>query len=61
VQSLDYCRAHKELKIYAWVILDSHFHAILSAPELARFMADLKRHTARRLSSYSRRKKPNGS
>ena len=49
VQSLEYCRAHKELKIYAWVILDNHFHAILSAPDLPRVMADLKRHTARRL------------
>ncbi len=49
VESLEFCRAEKELKIYAWVILDNHFHAILSAPDLPRVMADLKRHTARRL------------
>jgi putative transposase len=49
VQSLEYCRAKKNLKIYAWVVLDNHFHAILSAPDLQRVMADLKRHTARRL------------
>jgi REP element-mobilizing transposase RayT len=49
VQSLEYCRAEKNLKIYAWVILDNHFHAILFAPDLRRVMAGLKRHTARRL------------
>src|SRR6267378_1034391 len=49
VQSFEYCRAHKQLRIYAWVILDNHFHAILSAPDLPRIMADLKRHTAGQL------------
>ncbi|MBA3963397.1 MAG: transposase [Chthoniobacterales bacterium] len=48
-QALEYCRAHKGLTIYAWVILDNHFHAILAAPDLSRVLADLKRHTARRL------------
>jgi putative transposase len=47
MQSLEYSRANKGLKIYAWVILDNHFHAIVSAPHLPRIMADLKRHTAR--------------
>ncbi len=47
VDSLLYCRIHKQLRIYAWVILDNHFHAILSAPDLTRVVADLKRHTAR--------------
>jgi REP element-mobilizing transposase RayT len=49
VQALEYCRAHKGLKIHAWVILDNRFHAILSRPDLAQVLADLKRHTARRL------------
>ena len=49
VDSLAYCRSKKALRIYAWVILDNHFHAILAAPDLTRVMADLKRHTARRL------------
>ena len=49
VESLAYCRIHKALKIYAWVILDNHFHAILAAPDIPRVMADLKRHTARQL------------
>jgi REP element-mobilizing transposase RayT len=49
VEALAYCRKEKALQIYAWVILDTHFHAILSAPDLSRVLADLKRHTARRL------------
>lgn len=49
VQALEYCRANKELKIHAWVILENHFHAILAAPDLSRVLADLKRHTARRV------------
>jgi putative transposase len=49
VQALEYCRAHKDLKIRAWVILDNHFHAILRAPNLSRVLADLKRHTAQRI------------
>jgi REP element-mobilizing transposase RayT len=49
VESLDYCRMHKGLKIHGWVILDNHIHAILSAPDLSRTLADFKRHTARRI------------
>ena len=47
--SLTYCRDPNGLKIYGWVILDSHFHAILAAPDLSRTPADLKRTTAQRL------------
>ena len=49
VQAFEYCRAHKDLRLHAWVILDTHFHAIVAAPELARVLADLKRHTARKI------------
>ncbi len=49
VESLLYCRKEKGLKVYAWVILDTHFHAIVASSDLSRVMADLKRHTARRL------------
>ncbi|MDQ6764834.1 MAG: hypothetical protein M3Z22_01845 [Verrucomicrobiota bacterium] len=31
------------------MILETHFHAIVAAPELSRVLADLKRHTAREL------------
>ncbi len=47
VRSLLHCREHKGLQIYAWVILDNHIHAILSAPDLSGTLADFKRFTAR--------------
>jgi putative transposase len=46
VNSLQHCREHKMLKIYAWVILDNHFHAILAAPDLSAVLRDLKSFTA---------------
>jgi REP element-mobilizing transposase RayT len=49
VQAFEYCRAHKGLKLHAWVILDTHFQAIVGARELAQVLADLKRHTARKI------------
>jgi REP-associated tyrosine transposase len=49
VESLSYCQQHKGLKIHGWVILDSHFYAVLAAPDLAQVLADLKRYSARRL------------
>jgi len=47
VRSFAYCREHKGLRIYAWVLLDNHFHAIVAGPELAGTIADLKKFTAR--------------
>jgi putative transposase len=49
IEALDYRRTHKSLKIYGWVILDNHFHAILTAPGPPRVLADFKRHTAKQL------------
>jgi REP element-mobilizing transposase RayT len=49
IDALTYCREHKLLRIHAWVILDNHFHAIVSGPHLTAVMRDLKRHTARRI------------
>ncbi len=49
VNSLLHCREHKALQIHAWVIMDNHFHAILTAPDLASIVADFKRFTARAL------------
>ncbi len=47
VRSLAHCREHKGLKIYGWVTMDNHFHAILAGPALAQTLADLKKFTAR--------------
>lgn len=49
VQSLIHCCNNKGLLIHGWVILDNHFHAILSGLELADTIRDLKRFTARAL------------
>jgi putative transposase len=49
VRSFEFCRKQKALRIHAWVILDNHFHAIMSGPELARTVADLKKFTAREI------------
>src|SRR5687767_1399401 len=42
VKSLQPCREHKNLKIYAWVILDNHIHAILAAPHLSAVLRNMK-------------------
>ena len=47
VRSFEHCRQHKGLRLHAWVILDNHFHAIVSGPELADTIRDFKRFTAR--------------
>jgi putative transposase len=49
VRSFEFCRQQKELRIHAWVILDSHFHAIVSGPNLARTLSDLKKFTAHKI------------
>ena len=49
MRSLAWCRDHKGLRIYGWVILDNHFHAIVSPPELSRAISDLKKFTAREI------------
>jgi REP-associated tyrosine transposase len=49
VGSFQYCRQRKGLRVHAWVILDNHFHAIVSGPELTQTLADLKKFTAREI------------
>ena len=56
VSAFEHCRQHKGLKVHAWVILDTHFHAIVAAPGLSRVLADLKRHTARRIVEHLQEK-----
>jgi putative transposase len=51
VRSFAYCREHKALRIYAWVILDTHLHAIVAGPDLANTIGNLKKFTARELLS----------
>lgn len=46
-----YCRLHKGLNIYAYVIMTNHVHCVISAKEnnLSDVLRDLKRHTSNSL------------
>ncbi len=47
IQSFVFCRQNKGLKLFCYVILDNHFHAIVAGTNLSRTIADLKKFTAR--------------
>ena len=49
IDSLKFCQKQKDLSLYAYVILDNHFHLIASAPELSATIASLKKFTARQI------------
>ncbi|MFZ1455585.1 MAG: transposase, partial [Saprospiraceae bacterium] len=51
LESLDYCRKHKGLQVWAYVIMSNHVHAILSAEtgNLPGIIRDFKRHTASKI------------
>ena len=49
IDSLKYCKAEKGLKLYAFVILDNHFHLIVSGDDLSRTLQSLKRFTSRKI------------
>jgi putative transposase len=57
VNSLLHCRQNKGLKIYAWVIMDNHFHGILAGPDVAGTITDFKRFTARALLEQIKKEK----
>ncbi len=48
VESLEYCRTSKGLKIHAYVFMSNHIHCILSTPnELSAIIRDFKKHTSK--------------
>jgi len=49
MDALQFCRQHKGLKIYAYVILDNHLHLVVGGPNLADTIRDFKSYTAKRL------------
>jgi putative transposase len=55
VRSLKYCQQHKALQVYAWVILDNHFHAIAAGPNLAKTIGDLRRFISHEILDQLRR------
>lgn len=51
LEGLKYCQAHKSLNVYAYVIMSSHIHLIVQAPEngnLSKIIQSLKSYTAKR-------------
>ena len=49
VSSIQYCQEYYDLAVFAWVILENHFHMVCTALELSKVMQSLKRHTAKML------------
>jgi len=49
LDSLKFCRQHKGLKLYAYVILDNHLHLVVAADKLTDIIRDFKSYTAKLL------------
>jgi len=51
VESLLYCIENKGLELYAWCIMSSHVHLIISSEHgnLSDIMRDMKRHTSKKI------------
>jgi len=47
INSMKYLQQHDNLKIYAYVILENHIHAILQSDDLQKTIQKFKRHTAK--------------
>jgi len=54
VDSLDFCRKHKGLKLRAYVIMENHLHLIAEAEDLSTVMQSFKSFTAKRIVEYAR-------
>lgn len=49
IDSLKFFKTYKSLKLFAYVILDNHFHLVVSGSELSNIIQSLKRFTARQV------------
>jgi REP element-mobilizing transposase RayT len=49
IDSLNFCRVNKGLRIFAYAILDNHSHLLVSGENLSNTIKDFKRHTAREI------------
>jgi putative transposase len=47
IESINYSRTHKGLKIYAYVIMDNHLHLIGRGDNLGKTIKEFKSHTAK--------------
>jgi len=53
INSLIFCQRNKDLKVYAYVILENHFHMIVSGSNLSRTVQSLKRFTAKQIINFA--------
>jgi REP element-mobilizing transposase RayT len=49
INSLNFCRQHKGLKIFAYVIMDNHIHLVVSGEKLSDILKEFKSYTAREI------------
>ena len=56
IDTFKYCRQYKEIKIYAYVILENHFHAIVAGNNLSNVFRSMKRHSARAILKLAKTK-----
>jgi putative transposase len=49
INTLNYCRQNKELKIFAYVVLDNHLHLIVDGDNLSKTIKEFKSYTAREI------------
>jgi REP element-mobilizing transposase RayT len=49
IDTLRFCRQYKDLKVYAYVILDNHLHLVVAGDKLTDIIRDFKSYTAKLL------------
>ncbi len=49
INSLNFSVEKQNLEIYAWVIMDNHFHLVCSSPNISSIIQGIKRYTAKRI------------
>ena len=47
--SLTFCQINKQLKIFAFVIMDNHFHSLVYGEGISDIIKSMKRHTAQEI------------
>ena len=55
IGALEFCRQHKALRLYAYVIMDNHVHLLAQAPDLRRVVHSFKGYTAHELIAWAER------
>src|SRR5690606_21861648 len=49
IDSIKYSQDNVKLKLHAYVLLDNHFHLIISGENVTEIMTSIKRYTAKRI------------